>query len=113
MAARVIRGSGLELIAYPFVAANPPDWSVDWIRAETGDESIDRASLPVSVETDDFHMSKQMAMNSNAVMAAFRSDAARELAAGDLIELDVPTWPPPMPVSIITLHGRQLPPVAV
>ncbi len=71
------------------------------------------AHLPVSVECDDVHLLKHVALNSDTVLASTDAAVHNEVTAGSLVALDLQGMPPIYAnMGVVSLKGRSFSPMA-
>ena len=71
------------------------------------------AHLPISVECDDVHLLKHVALNSDTVLASTDAAVQNEVEAGSLVALDLQGMPPMYAnMGVVSLKGRSFSPMA-
>lgn len=71
------------------------------------------APLPIAVECDDIHLVKRITLATDTVMVGSRGLVRDEVAAGQLVELDVTDLPPMYAeIGLVSLRGRTPSPMA-
>ena len=101
-----------QAIDYPIASPSPPTWYIRWARQQV-ERFKDRPAVTeiMVLDTDNQSISKHIAKQSHAVVAALFADVRLDLMAGELVVLKLENWPNLMFSCVATHASRRAPPV--
>ena len=100
-----------EMVAYGLASVRLPEEIKRLFRQILGLTLSDY--LPMSVECDDVHLLKHVALHSDTILVCSEAAVRSELAAGHLHQLQVQDLPPTYSyMGVVSLRGRSFSPMA-